>query len=251
MGRGATTRGATFTTMPLLAEVVLPPAMPSALAHLKGGAFEPVDGVGSRSLGQQPKHDTVGALRCGQMHCGGEGRGGGEGEEDTVGALRSGQMHCRGEGGERKGEAGGNVGRDHLSHAPLARARRCEDCLSGRKVCAIEGAARGRGGVHADSPDQWCLVRYSSCSPALLSLLPPVSPPASPPLPASNLPSPTPLIMLPPVSPPRRSGPSAHTDREPAASGKGGQVEEDKGLGRGGQVEGQSSQSNSLGVLLS
>ena len=105
--------------------------------------------------------------------------------------------------------------------------------------------------MHADSPDQWCLVRYSSCSPALLSLLPPVSPPASPPLPASNLPSPTPLIMLPPVSPPRRSGPSAHTDREPAASGQGGQVEEDEGGGRGGQVDGPSSQSNSLGVLLS
>ena len=88
MGRGATTRGATFTTMPLLAEVVLPPAMPSALAHLKGGAFEPVDGVGSRSLGQQPKHDTVGALRSDQMHCRGKG---GQVEEDK-GLGRGGQV---------------------------------------------------------------------------------------------------------------------------------------------------------------
>ena len=174
MGRGATTRGATFTTMPLLAEVVLPPAMPSALAHLKGGAFEPVDGVGSRSLGQQPKHDTVGAHRCGQMHCGGEGGGegrerktlwepsaaarciaGGRGEaeedtverpseHDTVGALRSGQMHCRGEGGERKGEAGGNVGETILA-MPRSPEHDAVKIASAAEKCAPLRVQRGGG----------------------------------------------------------------------------------------------------------
>ena len=119
MGRGATTRGATFTTMPLLAEVVLPPAMPSALAHLKGGAFEPVDGVGSRSLGQQPKHDTVGA-------------------------LRSGQMHCRGEGGERKGEAGGNVGETILA-MPRSPEHDAVKIASAAEKCAPVRVQRGGG----------------------------------------------------------------------------------------------------------